>query len=378
MIQKPLVAFDLGATKVACAIGLPREQVPGFELLGSSLLNYPALSEAWFSDPLLVSRTMEQALEATGVAGEFHRALVSVNPPALRSERAHVAVALGDEPVPVRAQDLARLEDRALVQALGVDREPLLVERLACAGNGFEGIQDPRGRAATRLTAAFHIVTIPIAARRVVVQAVEAVGLEIARLHYALPALLAAAADETLLHQRVLLADLAGVTMEAGLFVDGALHACETVPDGGLTLATAIARRCQITLEQALAWTLEGTACRRPEVRILIEAQRDALGRALERLLRDQPKPDRFFVGGRGALVDGVMEWLEQATGLSPSLCRSPHTASLELSKQVGLAAALGVLELATRAPRALPRRASGGLVDRLLDRTRTILTEYF
>lgn len=377
-MPRPLIAFDLGATKVACAVGLPRESAPGFELLGSSLVNYPVLSDVWFGDPLLVSRTIEQALEATGATGEFQRALVSVNPPALRSERAHVTIGLGDEPVPVRTQDLDRLEERALAQALGVDREPLLVERLACAGNGFEGVRDPRGRAATRLLATFHIMTMPIAARRVIIQAVEAVGLEIAQLAYSLPALLACVAAEPLQHQRVLVMDLGGVTMEAGLFTDGTLGACEIVAGGGLTLATMVARRCQVTLEQALAWTLDGTACRKPEVRTLIEAQRRELARALERLLRDQPKPDRLLVSGRGALADGCMEWLEQAAGLPPTLCRSPHTASLELSKQVGLGAALGLLELATHGPRALPRRASGGLVDRLLDRTRTILTEYF
>ena len=375
----PLVALDLGSTKVACAIGLPHEQAPGFELLGSGLVNYPAISDVWFGDPLMVSRTIEQALGATGVAGEFHRALVSVNPPSLRSERAHVAITLGDEPVPVKAHDLRRLEDRALAQALGVDREPLLVERLTCAGNGFDGVRDPRGLAATRLVAAFHIVTMPIAARRVTVQAVESVGLEIARLSYSLPALLAGAAMDDVQHKRVLLVDVAGLTTSLGAFVEGALQACELVPGGGLTMATTVAGQCHVTLEQALAWTLEGAACRKPEVRALIDAQRDALGDAIARLLEHQPQPDLVLVSGRGALVDGFMEWLEQATGLAPLLCRSPaHATSLELSKQVGLSAAIGLLELATRASHATPRRTPNGLFDRLIDRTRTILTEYF
>ena len=54
---RPLVALDIGSTKVACAIGLPHEQQPGFELLGSGIVAYPALTDAWLSDPLMVGRT---------------------------------------------------------------------------------------------------------------------------------------------------------------------------------------------------------------------------------------------------------------------------------------------------------------------------------
>ena len=46
-MQPPLVALDIGSTKVTCAVGLPHEHAPGFELLGSSLLSYPSLSDTW-------------------------------------------------------------------------------------------------------------------------------------------------------------------------------------------------------------------------------------------------------------------------------------------------------------------------------------------
>src|SRR6185295_4663158 len=151
-MTQQLVAFDIGATKVACAIGLPHEHGPGFELLGSSLTAYPVHPEAWLSDPLMVSRTIEQALEATAVRNDFDRAVVVMSHPALAGERVRVSVPLGDEPVPVRAHDLDRLQASALDRALGVDREPLAVERLGCDGNGFEGVRNPRGLAATRLS----------------------------------------------------------------------------------------------------------------------------------------------------------------------------------------------------------------------------------
>ena len=143
MRPQPLVALDVGSTKVSCAIGLPHEHMPGFELLGMSCVPYPVQSESWLADPLLVGRTIEQALEATAVSAECDRALVSIRHPLLQSEIVKASIALGDEPITIRTQDLERLEQSALAQGLSVDREALLVERLSCSGNGFDGVRDP-------------------------------------------------------------------------------------------------------------------------------------------------------------------------------------------------------------------------------------------
>ena len=169
MSLRPLIALDLGATKVACAIGLPHEQAAGFELMGTGLVPYPVTPESWLADPALVARTIEQALDATAVSADMDRALVSISPPSLVSEQARVTIPLADEPITIRQRDLNRLHNAALNQVLSIDRDTLLVERLACAGNGFDGVRDPRGLPATRLTGSFHIVTMPTAVRRAAV-----------------------------------------------------------------------------------------------------------------------------------------------------------------------------------------------------------------
>ena len=379
MMVHPLVALDIGSTKVACAIGQPHEHAPGFELLGASLVPYPACPEAWLGDLLMVSRTIEQALEATAVRGDFDRALVAVNHPRLTSERATVAVPLGDEPITVRTQDLSRLQAGALNQVLGVDREPLLVERLGCSGNGFENVRDPRGLSATRLLGTYHVLTMPMAARRALVQAVESAGLEVAGLAYTMPALLAGAGDDELYSRRVLVMDVGGLTTDVGLFADGILRAARIVPWGGLTLATAIAKELGVTMDQALTWSLEGTSCRKPDVRTLIEDGWRALQQAAEALLEAEPKPDAALVCGRGALMDGFAEWMERAIAVPVSVARSPRvTRAGDLSRQVGLSAAIGTLELACRASNGLAHKPAPKFINRLIERTRTILTEYF
>jgi len=376
--MRPLVALDIGSTKVACAIGLPHEHAPGFELLGTSLVPYPAVPDAWVGDPLMVGRAIEQALEATAVSTDVDRAIVAMTHPSLASEHVRTAVALGDEPVTVRTHDLDRLQQSALAQALGVDREPLLVERLGCAGNGFEGVRDPCGLSATRLLGDFHIVTMPTAARRALVQAVESAGLEVSRLLYALPLTLAIAADASQRHQRILAIDVGGLNTDVGLMVEGALRALEVVPWGGVTLASAIAKDLRVTMDQAAMWSLEGAACRKPGVPQVLERQWKLLQRAIDGVLKHQPQPDAVLLTGRAALIDGFAEWVEQATGVAASLCRSARTSELaELSRQVGLSTAIAALEAVTSsADDSLPR--SPHLLNRLIHQTRTILTEYF
>ena len=149
-MMTPLVALDVGSTKVACAIGLPHEHAPGVELLGSSIVPYPVALETWLGDPLMVSRAIEQAIAATSVGGALERAVVAFSHPLLSGEEVAVGIPLGDEPVTVRAQDLDRLQQRALDHLLGIDREPLLVEPLGYSGNGFSGMRDPVGLPATR------------------------------------------------------------------------------------------------------------------------------------------------------------------------------------------------------------------------------------
>ena len=378
-MRQPLVALDIGSTKVACAIGLPHEGEPGFELLGSSLVPYPALPEAWLADSLTVSRTIEQALDAAGSRADVDRALVAVNHPSLTSERVRVAIPLGDEPVPVRTHDLDRLHASALDRVLGVDREPLLVERLDCAGNGFEGVRDPRGLAATRLVGTVHVIAIPMAARRALIQAVESAGLEADRITYTLPSVWASLGDGAPRPPRALLIDVGGLSTDIGLFINGVLHSARIVPWGGLKLAAAIAKELKVTMDQALTWSLEGTACRKPRGRALVEKHWSSmLQPAIESLLQDGPRPDTALVTGRGALIDGFAEWAERTTGIRTSVGRSARvTTAGDLARQVGLSCAVGLLELATQVPQRLSLR-SPAFFTSLIDHARTILTEYF
>ena len=374
---QPLLALDIGSTKIACAVGVPHQQTPGFELLGSSLVNYPVRSSVWLNDPLMVSRAIEQAVEAARGTADCYRALVAMNHPQLSGEEVQVAIPLGDEPVQVRSQDLHRLQASALHQVLGIDREPLLVQRLGCTGNGFDRVRDPRGLLATRLSGTFHVVSMPMAARRAITQMVESAGVEITRLSYSLPGALAGVGDSELAQQRVVVIDIGGVSADIGLVVEQMLQRLRVLPWGGMTLAEAMAAQLRVPVDQAMSWSLQGTGCRKPDVRAIVQQHWDQLIEAIATVTQGEPLPDRVIVAGRGGLMDGLAEWIESTTKIPTSVGLSNRVNRLgDVPQQVGLATAIGLLEMATQ--QATPRLRPDHLFNRLLHRTRTILTEYF
>ena len=373
----PLVALDLGSTKIACAVGLPHERATGVELLGSSVA-VSGSSEGWWSDPLKLGRAIDHALEASQVRDTLQRTVVAITHAALVSERVRVSISLGEEPMTIRARDLERLQAVALDRVLAIDREPLLVERLSCSGNGFDGVRDPRGLSASRLAATFHVLTMPVSLRRVIEQAVESAGLDVERITCILPAALASHPDRAPERGRTLLIDVGGMTTSLGLFIDGVLQLVQVLPWGGMPLATEIATTLQVTMEQATTWSLEGVACRKPEIRPLLERQWEQLQQASEAILKNQPRPESVLLSGRGSLIDGFAEWVERTLHVPVSLCRHPRVSRLgDVGKQLALSPAIGLLELMTRTSDELPAR-SPHFFNRLIDQTRTILTEYF
>lgn len=378
MPQPPLVALDIGSTKVACIVALPTGGPSSYEILGSSLLAYPPGAATWPEDPLAVGRTIEEALEVTGVARECLKAQVTTSHPAIRSETVRATITLADEPIAVRQRDLERLTRVALDHALSVDREALTVERLGCSGNGFKGVPDPRGLPATRLVGTFHVVTVPTAVRRAIVQAVESAGLDVSGITYSLQADVVAS-EEARQPQCLLLLDLGGLNVDVGYFEGGRLEASQVVCWGGLTLAHAIATTLHLTLDQALPLSMEGLASRRAEVTLLLTERLEELRQAIQDVLADRPLPDRVIVTGRGALMDGLVEWVERVTGVPTLLGRSHRIQAMgNLARQIGLSTALGLLELVTAGSAPSKNHPPARLFDRLLVRTKSLLTEYF
>lgn len=375
MAKQKIVALDIGTTKISCAVGIPKDG-GGFELLGTSLLSpSPSVSSMW--DPVVMGQTIEQALEATGITGNFSRAFVAVSHAQIRSHQVRTSIDLADEPVPVRSRDLERLTHRAIQQALSVDHDPILVEKLGFSGGGFDSVQDPLGLVTMRLQGHFHVVTLPVAVRRMILQAVEACGLEVEYLGYALKATFSAI-ENVNPQQATLLLDIGGLSTDIGIFQSGVLKYATIVPWGGSNIAQLISEKCHVGLDQAQRWVAEGVGCNSEQARGIIEAQLDQIDESLQKFLDESPPVDAVLLSGRACLMDGLAERIERRLGLEIDLCRSNRTQRFgDLSRQVALTTALGLLDKASPY-KAAAGQPHGNLLARAFERTKAVLTEYF
>lgn len=376
MSSQRVIALDIGATKVACVIAHGLREV-----LGSSVVAYPSVSASWPGDAPVIGRTIEQAVDAAGGAGGKSRVIVAISHPHITHAQVTASVDLSAEPVPVQSRDVARLRQQALGQALGMDQEALWLEPLGYQGNGFEQVRDPRTLPTTRLRGTFALVAMPLVVRQVVVRAVEIAGLDVDCLIYGPQALAVACNDPETSGRGTepwLLIDLGGCSTECLIVHQGRLQRGLTLAWGGLTVVEAIASRCRTTWNQALAWSLSGLSSPKDEVRAIWQEQLDAFKSSLQPLLDGASLPARAIVSGRGALVDGIVEWVQSALEMSATLGRHARNPSAELSEQVALSTAFGALELVEHPAPMTARPPSSRFVDRLVDRTRSLLVEYF
>jgi len=129
---------------------------------------------------------------------------------------------------------------------------------------------------------------------------------------------------------------------------------------------------------------LAGPSSSHPVVRAVFKEQLRLLESPIHQLLEEAVLPDAAIVTGRGACLDGMVEWVSRVSGLKAKLGRSPLAKACgELARQVALSPALGLLQLSGRLASAssearLGIQGSGRLVDRILERARHLLVEYF
>ena len=295
------VALDIGSAKVACVIA--RVLGEDWQIIGSGIARYPSTMTSWPCDIALMAQTIEQAVEAASCGETLHEVLAVVSHPQLSHTRVTAQVDLAQEPVAIRARDIERTRAQALAQSLGIDQDALAVTVLGCSGNGFDDVPNPRGLTATRLRATFHVVAMPLSLRRSVVRACDQAGLEVTRFLYSLPAT-ARACIAPSVRGRMLIIDVGGAQVDAGVFVDQRLVASTTIPWGGHIVAHAIASEARLTAAQALAASLEGLSSSNLSVQKIFEEQLPSVREGIEEMLDGQPKPDAAIITGGGALID--------------------------------------------------------------------------
>ena len=388
---KPVVAIEIGSTKIACVVGQSRSQpfsaldgrtsARPWDLLGAGVAPYAEPSASYPCEPALIAQALEQALAQARLTQPIDRAVVCLSHPHLVHKRLTVQIELAQEPVTVQRRHLARLRAQALGQALGLDQEALACDAIDYAGNGFSGVRQPQGLMTMRLAGTFHVVAMPIALRRAVLAALEQAGLDVDRFLYSLQALAAALIQTTSPAggSRLMVIDLGGCSIDLGLVERGRLIHAQTLPWGGMAVVEAIAGKGGVSRQAASALAAKGTSQSDPQIELLLDEYLAKLEKALAQFLHGHARPELCVVVGRGALMDGLLERLEGSLGMKTVLGRSRLTASLgDLSTQLQLGAAAGAVELACQGTQPPSRSQPTNLIERVLQRAQFLLTEYF
>lgn len=394
--MSPVLALDLGTTKVTCAVGQPlavpisslgwTHQPLAVQLLGCGMAAYPTLTPG-MGQTHLMAQAIEEAVAASGMTTPLDRAVVAVTHPALAHACIDAQIEVADEPATIRAHELNRLRRQAISQALGLDRDVLLLEGLNYSGNGFDHIVDPYGLCATRLRGQFHFITLPQAIRQSIMLALEAAGLELDRLSYTLKSLTSASwslgndvrrAPEAV-SERTLIVDIGGSCTDAALVQSDRILRASTVAVGGLTVLEEVAKACHLQADHALTASLEGFTSQKPTVRKLVERALRPLHELLHGVLQQEVPPVLTIVTGRGAMIDGIVEWIETLTGIKTVLGRHALAKPLgDVSQQLAFTPVLALLENVCRRPEPRSSSRSARLFSRVVDRTKRILVEYF
>ncbi|MBI4354410.1 MAG: hypothetical protein HY595_04160, partial [Candidatus Omnitrophica bacterium] len=299
MRRQPFLVIDISSKGIAWAIGQPTVQPKPspFELLGWGTVDTE--TPQW--DPAGLAHAIERVLKGVTLTSLPDRASVCLSHPALSHHRVTTQVDLADEPIMIRERDLERLRSLSVTQAMPIDHELLALEPLGYAGNGFSGVTDPRGLTATRVRGTFHLITVPLALRRALGQALESLGIELEGLTYRPKALVAGGVLGEGRQQRSLLVDGDGIVWDLALVDQG-----------------------RIVEGTTLRWDVKDTEM--GDTKQILDNW----------FVSPNCPPSRAVITGRIALVDGMVERLEQATGVSAVLGRSPWAQSLgDLSRQV-------------------------------------------
>jgi cell division protein FtsA len=217
----------VGATRTG---GIRREVVTDIEGTTASVRH--AMKEAELQSGVAVDRVY------IGVAGDHIHA---------RSSSGVVAVQ-GEE---IDVPDVKRVHDVARAVVVPSDREVLHVIPQGYTVDHRNGIHDPIGMAGTRLEADVYIITSSVTATQHLHKAVGRAGYRIeAMIHEPL-----ATARGVLAHDEkdvgVALIDLGGGSTELSIFRDGKLRHIASIPFGGSTITSDLARGLAITFAEA-------------------------------------------------------------------------------------------------------------------------------
>ena len=338
MAPKVVYGIDVGTTKIVAIAGRADGRRGWAEVLSMGEAPSHGLKRGVVVDREAATDSVAEAIEACGEPLRGELVSVGVAGGHVSSFNTEVTLLNRSRDRTITERFVKKLEAEARQAEFGEDEEVIHVVPRSFVLDGAEGVKQPVGLAARKVTMRAHIVSGAISSIQNLLGAVEDCGVKVARV--VLEPL--ASSEACLLDEDrslgVALLDIGGGTTDVATFIRGALTHTDVIPIGGESFSSDVAYGLRIPFEEAdklklrygtvLSRTIDDVAAvaldgkhynarfisqileyRAHEV---LEYVRDSLEKArVQNLL-----PGGAVLTGGGSLLEGMDELAERILGM--------------------------------------------------------------
>ena len=340
MAPSLVYGIDVGTTKIVAVAGRVDARRGWAEILSIGEAPSYGLKRGVVVDRQAAAESIAEAMEACGVRGG--QVSVGIAGSHISSFNTEVTLLNRSRNLTVNDRFLKKLEQEARQLELHEDERIIHVVPRGYVLDGSEGVKNPIGLAARKVTMRAHVVCGAVSSIQNLLRAVEDCGVKVSRI-----ALEPLASAEACLHESdresgVALVDIGGGTTDVATFVRGALTHTAVIPLGGESFTSDVAYGLKVPQHTAedlklrygtvLSTTVDSVAAVKLEdrhynanfvsqileyrAREVLEYVRDTLDAANTRHLL----PGGVALTGGGSLLAGMPELAEDILGMRVQL----------------------------------------------------------
>ena len=336
MAQTLVYGIDVGTTKVVAIAGRVDPRRGWVEVLSIGEAPSYGLKRGVVVDRKAAADSVAEAMEACGVRGG--RVTVGIAGSHISSFNTEVTLLNRSRDLTVTDRFVRRLEQEARQLDLHEDERVIHVVPRGYVLDGSEGVKNPAGLAARKVTMRAHVVSGAVSSIQNLLRAVEDCGVKVSRI--VLEPL--ASAEACLLdadrESGVVLLEMGGGTTDIATFYRGALTHTDVIPLGGESLTSDVAYGLKIPQHNAeelklrygtvLSSTVDPVAAVKLDdrhynasfisqileyrAREVLDYVRDSLDQTMMRELA----PGGVALTGGGSLLDGMTGLAEEVLGM--------------------------------------------------------------
>ncbi len=384
MAQQLVYGIDVGTTKVVAIAGRVDPRRGWVEVLSMGEAPSYGLKRGVVVDRKAAADSVAEAMEACGVRGG--QVTVGIAGSHISSFNTEVTLLNRSRNLTVTDRFVRRLEQEARQLDLDEDERVIHVVPRGYVLDGSEGVKNPVGLAARKVTMRAHVVSGALSSIQNLLRAVEDCGVRVSKI--VLEPL--ASADACLLdadrESGVVLLDMGGGTTDIATFFRGALTHTAVIPIGGESLTSDVAYGLKIPQHKAeelklrygtvLSSAVDSVAAVNLDDRhynasfisqILEYRAREILDYVRDSLdhtgMRDLV-PGGVVLTGGGSLLDGMTALAEEVLGMRARTA-SPRMVKGEVKpvRKPQYATSVGLLYFSTRNDDPRPKGKGAGVI---------------